>query len=403
MGKIGGYHGEVQRGVIGLGLVMCLATGPLQAADGFDAHLRAARLALRNRDFKAGRQACRAAHKAAEEPEIAGPRTAKALELCARIEMAADRPKVAMRKYRDAAHAAVYAPKLRRKYLAGRRRAAYSAKRKRAAKAVTQLLQEDAKVQGILRRPRRNARTIKAALETLEHAKKVYLGDRDRQQARLTDAVRALVFAESAEPVRAKKLAKRVLAQPAPATVIQPALKALYLAHANSGAPRPAAEAAVRLDMLRYDEKVEARRRFARGRELKRACRALDADAGAGTCARLQLKMRGFVALIDHSRRRTRGRLTQSQLDRVHAEALPALEGCVLKLARADPDRYKDEELKFSWTIGPKGRPLNIEVRPRRHVEGAKACTEGTIAWFRYPRPPASAERTNVSVPYRLD
>lgn len=393
----------MRQGVIGLGCVVLFASAPVLAADDFDAQLRAARVALRAREFKVGRKACQAAQRAADEPKSGGPKTSKALELCARIEMAAERPRLAMRRYRDAAHAAVHAPKLRRRLLAGRRRAAHSAHMSQAAKAVTLLLQEDAKTQGILRRPRRSARTIKAAIETLEHAKRVYLGDRDRQQARLTDAVRALVLAESSEPARAKKLANRVLAKPGPSTVTQPALKALYLAHTKIGAPGPAAEAAIRLDMARYDDAVEARRRFARGREMKRACRALDSEAGPGACARMQLKLRGFVALVDHSRRRVRGRLTQAELDRVHAEALPALEGCVLGLARSDPERYREEQLKFSWTIGPKGRPLNIEVRPRRHVDGAKACTEGTIAWFRYPRPPASAERTNVSVPYRLD
>jgi len=386
----------------GLCLTVCAAS-PARAAepDEFEVRLAQVRTALATRATDDARRACRQARRAAGEPKFGGPRTARAFEACGRVELAADRPRAAARAYARAARAAVSEPKLRRKYLSKRRQAAFRAKARRAAADVTDLLALDAKVQAVLRKPRRRGKAAERAAEQMLEAQRAYRSDGDAEQARLASAARALVLAYTDRRALADKLATRVLARPAPPNVEQAAWRALFQARLSAQDLVGAARAAIHVDALRHRDAAEAVRRLSRGPELGQACRALDGQDGPGRCTRLQIAERGFAALVDHSRRRVPA-LAEAQLARVHEDALPALEVCVLTLAKADPERYRGEELRFSWTIGPDGKPLNVEVRPRRHVEGAAPCLEA-IRWFRYPRTPATAERRNVSIPYRLD
>ncbi len=387
---------------LGLGLALIVAAFGAAPEQSFVTERKAALRALAKRDFSAARQRCRRALAAVDEPKTGGTQTAAAHALCGRVERAADRPVAAAKHYKRAAWASVDAPKRRRGYLAKRRSAHHAAKHRVTAQSVTKLLQHDAKVHRLRVRSRKRGRAAKEALKALLDAHRAYRQDGDRQQARLAQAVRALVLSQSDKSALAKKLAQRVLRSPAPALVEQAGLRALYHAHTSAKATEAAAQAAIRLDEVSHAHLLDDKRRYRRGRELQQACRALDAQQGAGACVRLQLKLRGYASLTDHSRRKSPRRLTQPQLQRVHGDALVTLEYCVLALAKADPERYRDEELHFNWSIQPDGRPSNIEVRPRRHTAAAQACIDDAVSWFRYPRTPASAERTNVSVPYRL-
>lgn len=383
------------------GLALCVSAGPGYASEGFEAQLKAAQQALAARDLGQARGLCREAERTARAVPNDTQR-AEAAALCGRIELVAEAPQAAVRHFRRAARASVARPKLRRKLLAQRRQAAQRAKMSAEAKAVTELLQHDLKVQGLLRRSKKRGPSVERATEALMQARKAYRADGDAEQARLADATRALVLSQTDRRALGQKLAEGLLQRPRSDLVTQTALRALFFAHTAAQETVEAAEAAIELDQLRLAEADDGQRRYSRGWELQQACRGLDGKEGAGTCARLQLSKRGFVALVDYSKRKHPGRLTQAQLDAVHADALVSLEHCVLALAKADPDRYRDEELTFGWTIGPDGKPAQPEVRPRRHQAAAQQCIDEAVVWFRYPQTPASVERTNVSVPYRL-
>lgn len=402
----GSGRARVCRGAAVAGFVLAASFAPraglAEAPAAYAEALARVRTARRAKDPRAALRACRDAVEAAGEPDFGGPRTARAHAACAEVELDRDRPRAAERAYGRAARAAVHSDRARRKYLARRRSAATRARRPEAAKRVTELLAHDAQLKATLRRPRRSEREAERLAKTLLDARRAYRADRDGSRVRLADAARALVLGFSSRAALAEKLAQRVLKRPAPDRVAAVAWRALYVAR-RGGDPKAAAEAAIRLDEVRFAARPEAERRYARGRELRDACRALDDAEGAGACVRLQVSLRGYAALVDYSKRRRGGPLQEAELARVHADALPTLERCVLGLARDDPERYRGEELTFSWTIGNDGRPLDVEVRPGRHAEAAATCIEDAVAWFRYPRTPRTAERRNVRIPYRLD
>ncbi|MCB9645426.1 MAG: hypothetical protein H6730_02310 [Deltaproteobacteria bacterium] len=389
---------------IGLGLILVATLARSAVADEAArvAQLDAARAALKAQDLDAAVRACRAAVEAAEEPKWGGPRGAEAWAVCADVEQRAERPAGAVKALARAARWALDAPRQRRRYLAARERVAKKAGLVADAKRAGAGLRQDILLQGILRRPRTSKGAVPGVMKKLDEAAKLYREDRDWQAVRLVEGARALVLARSGDPEGGARRAERLIARPGARTVLEVGLEALYYARLEAEDVMGAARAAVRLNAARSEDLPEEKRRYARGAELTRACRALDAAEGPGRCTRLQLELVGYATLIDYSRARPKAVLASEDLERVHADALPVLERCVLERARQDKERFAGTDLSFAWAIDAGGRPVAPEVRPRRYADDMQRCVDEAVLWIRYPRV-RSQERTNVSVPYHLD
>ena len=386
----------------GLGLALASSSGARADEAAYALDMQQARDALRAEALEDARRACRAAARAADEPKWGGPRGAAAWALCAEADLRAERPSAAVKALARAGRWALDDLRARRRHVAARQRVAAKAGLTADAKRAGAVLRQDILLQGLLRRPRQSKAGLQSVLRRLDEAGKLYREDLAGQAARLVEAARALVLARSGAPEEGARIAERLLAAPGPRRVREAALTAQYYARRAAEDPAGAARAAIQLNALRSQDLSEERRRFARGYELDQACRALDAEQGPGRCTRLQLEVEGYAALVDHSRGRPKAALSPDDLERVHADALPVLERCVLEHARRDRERFAGTDLRFSWTIDPGGRPVGPEIRPRRYAAELEACVKEAVLWIRYPRV-RTQERTNVSVPYRLD
>lgn len=384
-------------------LALVAVAAPARAEeDPYAARMEAAKAALRAKDLDAAAQACAQAAEAADEPKWGGPKGAAAWALCGEVELRAERHASAVKVLARAGRWALDDVRARRRYIAMRQRVAGLGRLTAEGRRAGEVLKQDILLQGILRRPRTAKAALPGLLKKLDEAARLYREDHDRGAARLVEAARALVLARSGEGEEGGRRAERLLGRPGPRRVEEAALEALY--HARRGAEdlMGAARAAIRLNASRSRDLPEARRRYARGPELAQVCKALDAAEAPGRCTRLQLEVAGYAALIDHSRGRPKAVLSPEDLERVHADALPVLERCVLARAREDQERFSGTDLQFAWAIDAGGHPVEPEVRPRRYAEAMQACVDEAVVWIRYPRV-RTQERTNVSVPYRLD
>jgi hypothetical protein len=381
--------------------LLALVQAPGEAPD-YAAAMADAKKHLRARAYDEAAAAAKKALGASEEPKVGGPERHAAEMLRARIAEVQDKDVEAARRYRDAAHAALDDRRGRARALSRRRRALFAAKRKNEANRVTELLKHDQRLRLFERYPRRSEAKRKAALKDLAVAERVYRADRDGARVELARAVKALVLARSGEPDAAIEAAKEATsAKSWRARAV--AQQALYYAYADKDDHEAALDAAIRFNGLEASSHDEARRLYVRTRELQRACRKLEAENEAGTCARRQLAVAKRVFLTDYSRHsQRRGPLSSDELDRTHHEALPWLESCVLNVARQDMDRFAGTDLTISWVVGAKGRPDEVAVRPSRYAEELKTCLEDVVGSFRYPRV-RSKELSSVSIPYSLN
>ncbi len=380
--------------------LLALSGAPESSA--FDAAMAEAEQHLRERAYDEAKAAARAARKASADPKIGGPERHAALMLEARIASAQDAHVEAARRYRDAAHAALDDRRGRARALARRRRSLSAAKHKNEAKRVTELLQHDQKLRVYERYPRRSQKKRDEAVRDLNLAERVYRADSDEARVELTRAIRALVRARSGEPEEAIAEAKKLDDARSPRARAV-AFQALYYAHDSQGDAEAALDAAIRFNGIEAEAAGEEGSLYVRTRELERACRKLEKESAAGSCARRQLALAKRVFLTDFSRRsQRRGPLSSDELDRTHHEALPWLEACVLDVAREDKERFAGTDLTISWVVGAKGRPEEIAVKPSRYGSDLRRCLDDVVANFRYPRV-RSQELSSVAVPYSLD
>lgn len=386
-------------------LVLCAPSPPVLAEEpgskSYEQLLIAGRFALKQKDWAAAEQACKEALSAADEPPSGGPRSVRAAKLCAELEVDRRDWPAAIRRFRDAQRLALDDLAEHRRLLLLRKNAAKEAGRTPLVQLLQELLDADDDVQVALRRPERSGAGLQKTLATLEAAQTSFAKDRDQGYGLLIRAARALVRARSGEAKEVRAEAERLVAEVLHRPARQAAVEAAFLGAEAEGDIDATAELAIRLNQARTADLPERRRRYTRGRELERACRAYDQKNGPGACAKREFELTLSVSLVDYSRDRRRGELSPDDLSRVHAQALPALQACVLRIARHEPERFRDTDLVLSWVIDPDGKPIEIGIAPKRYQEDLKGCAE-LIAWFRYPRV-SSREPKSVQVPYHLD
>lgn len=391
------------------GIVLCLclcapsprAQAEEPASKSYEQLMIAGRAALKLRDWPAAERACKEALAATDEPPSGGPRSVRAARLCAELEVDRRDWPAAVRRYRDAQRLALDDLAEHRRLLLLRKNAAKEAGRAPLVQLLEELLDADDDLQVALRRPERSGAGLQKTLASLESAQTAFAKDRDQGYLLLIRAVRALVRARSGEAKDVRGEAERLVAEVLHRPARQAAVEAAFLGAEAEGDVDAGAELAIRLNQARSADLPERRRRYSRGRELDRACRAYDQKNGAGACAKREFELTLSVSLVDYSRDRRRGELSPDDLSRVHAQALPALQACVLRIARHEPERFRDTDLVLSWVIDAEGKPIEIGIAPKRYQEDLKGCAE-LVAWFRYPRV-SSREPKSVQVPYHLD
>jgi hypothetical protein len=155
-----------------------------------------------------------------------------------------------------------------------------------------------------------------------------------------------------------------------------------------------AAEAAIRFNQLKNPG--------GRSPLLDRACSRFEKEAGAGKCIRLEIKLTGEVSFTDFSTGRRIQELSEDDIDKVHAQALPALEDCVLAAAKREKEFYRGVEIQISWSIDTEGQVYDVDIAPSRNKNDIMPCAAARLKRLRYPKV-VSKERKNVMIPYHLD
>jgi hypothetical protein len=395
----------MRRAGLFLCLSLCAPSPPVFAEEpatkSYEQLLTAGRSALKMKDWAVAEQACKEALAAADEPTSGGPRSVRAAKLCAELEVDRRDWPAAVRRYRDAQRLALDDLAEHRRLLLLRKYAAKEAGRAPLVQLLEELLNADDDLQVALRRPERSGAGLQKTLASLATAQAAFAKDRDTGYLLLIKAVRVLVRARSGEAKEVRAEAERLVAEVLHRPARQAAVEAAFLGAEADGDVDATAELAIRLNQARNADLPERRRRYTRIRELERACRAYDQKNGVGACAKREFELTLSVSLVDYSRDRRRVELSADDLSRVHTQALPALQACVLRIARHEPERFVDTDLMLSWVIDPDGKPIEIGIAPKRYQEDLKGCAE-LIAWFRYPRV-SSREPKSVQVPYHLD
>lgn len=381
-----------------LALLALLAANAASAQpEEYAALMQTARQALRKRAFDEAATACRKAERAARHDTPLDQ--ARALQLCGDVEMRRERWRAAMDRYGAAARNARADLRLREKLLYARKNAAQKAKATRSVELVGEVLEADRTLRQTMRRPRRRGASLDMTLAALSDAEKIYRRDRDRARAAEARAVRGLVLVRSGKPDEGVQIAERLISgRRTPRHAAMTAHQAMATALLAKGEIEAAARSAVRFNHLRNQELPEERRPHSRAPLLERAC----AKLGPGACTRLELELTGEITFTDFSKGRRKKELSEEDIERVHAQALPALEACVLAAARKEPEFYRGVDIQLSWSIDPEGRAIQIDLSPKRNRPDILPCAEKRLSWLRYPKV-FSRERKNVVIPYHLD
>lgn len=378
-------------------LSLLLANRAFAQKEEYAALMRSARRALKKRSLDEAATACRKAERAARgESPLA---EAQALQLCGDVEMRRERFRAAADRYGDAAKRAREDLRLRERLLYARRNAARKGKATRSVELTKDVLKADRTLRQAMRRPRRRGKALDKTLAALSEAEQVYRRDRDRDRAVEARAVRSLVLVRSGKPDAGVRIAERLTdARRTPEHAQMIAHQALATVRYEQGEMESAARSAIRFNHLRNKGLPEERRWHSRAPLLDRVCSKL----GVSECTRLELKLTGDATFTDFSKGRRRKELSQADIDRVHAQALPALEACVLAAARKEPDFYRGVDIQLSWSINPEGRATQIDLSPKRNRPDILPCAQKRLTRLRYPRV-YTKERKNVVIPYHLD
>ncbi len=355
--------------------------------------VRATRAALAKKSFDEAADSCMRALAAVKGKEPL--EEARVHELCGDVEVKRERHLEAAKRYAAGARIAGEDLKYRRKLLFLRKQEAQRAKADKSVELANDLLEADRTLDQVVRRPRRSGDALEKTLSALADAAQVYRRDRDPDRAEEALALRALVLVRSAKPDDGLRAAERVVAKssaPKRAAII--AHEAKTWALMDRGDAEGAAGSAIMFNHLRSPEQ--------RSPLLDRACHLYDKANGDGSCARLEIKLTGDVTFTDFSLGKRKSELTDADIERVHAEALPALEDCVLSAARRDPEFFRGVDVQLSWTIDAEGRATDVEMSPNRNKKDIMPCAGPRIAKLRYPKV-FSKERKNVTIPYHLN
>ncbi len=309
----------------------------------------------------------------------------------------------AVRSFREAAVRADGDPRLRRRALELRAKAAREAKMSAELKRVEQIKTHDAFLDAAKRRRNLTPADRVETFQKLDEASADYRADRDGDRLEMIKAIRALLSVRSGELEDGVKLAQAIVAsEKSGRSARSIALEALWAAAEAQKDLEAAVTAALALNALINEHKTDEQRRYARVSGLDALCTRYDAKSGNGACARLEKKTTGRFTFTDHSRGSTRRELSDADLSRVHAQLLPALEDCVLSAAKRAPDAFVNSDVEIAWAIQPKGNASDLEVTPKRIRADVEGCVTERLSWARYPRS-RSQERKAVRVPYHLE
>jgi hypothetical protein len=320
---------------------------------------------------------------------------ARTLEKCAGIETKRERHLDASKRYADAARLSRSDLKYRRKLLSLRKRAADKAKAPNTSALANDVLEADRTLDQVSRNPRRSTETLEKTLSSLAEAAQAYRRDRDEERAEEAQALRALVLVRSSKPDDGLRAAEKVVAKSNAskyAAVVAHEARAWALLEKNDA--EGAASAAIMFNHLKNPG--------GRSTLLERACSRFEKEAGAGKCIRLEIKLTGEVSFTDFSIGRRKQELSDDDIEKVHAQALPALEDCVLTAAKKEKELYRNVDIEISWAIGTEGQAYDVDVTPSRNKADIFPCAEGRLKRVRYPKV-VSKEPKNVTIPYHLD
>lgn len=321
-----------------------------------------------------------------------------ALEGCGDEALAAQKPLVAASHFAAAAKLTRHDLRRRRQLLVRRRRASQKAKATKSAELAKEVMAADKVMARLIRRPRRSKSTLSPALTSLQEARRVYRRDRD-PRVEETLALEALIRVRAGEVEEGRRTAERLLDKRSDnrhaSMLLQEALAHAHLAEEDL--PK-AASAAIRMNTLRNEDVPEPARHHRRAALLERTCKRF----GLAECTKLELRLTGDVTFTDFSRGRRKSELSAEDIDLVHAQALPALQACVLDAARKEPEFYRGADIKISWSIRPDGIVEGIDLSPKRNQSDIMPCAQARLTRLRYPRV-RSQERKNVVIPYHLD
>jgi tetratricopeptide (TPR) repeat protein len=328
---------------------------------------------------------------------------AKALELCGQIEERRDRFLGAADRYASGARLASQDLRLRQRLLSSRRRAADRAKAQKSVELATAVLEADRALKQTMLRPRREGAALEATLAALAKAERTYRSDGDRDRAQEARAVRALVLARSKRPDDAERIATKVVEAdrraPGAERIAHEALATVLLERDDL---EQAVRSAIRFNQLRNQTLPEEKRYRTRAPILARICAKLEQRTRPGQCTRLEIELAGEPTFTDFSAGRRKPELTDEDIERVHAEALPAVEACVLGAAKKEPELYRGVDIELTWAIDSEGRAVEVDLTPQRNREDIMPCASARLERVRYPKA-VSRERKTVVIPYRID
>lgn len=387
--------------------VAILLTAASPPSGAFEAAMRDSQTALTRGDLEGAKTFCKEAIDAAAldppnevEAEL---RAAKAHGRCGEIELKAKQPSAAMKSFREAGALSGEDRALRKKFLDLRARAAGEAKSQAEADKVKEVREKDELLEAARKRRGLDEKELAALAGELDAAAAFYRADQDRGRAELATAIKILVSVRSGQTGvvgDAKAIVKDKKRGRAAKKV---ALEALWSAGEAGKDLELAAASALELNALAAEQKPPAQRRYLRSAGLDALCARYDAEQKKpGACARLEKKVTGDFTFTDLSRVPAKKELSDSDLAKIHAQLLPAIEDCVLTAAKKAVDAFANSDVEIAWAIQPKGHVTDLEITPKRVRPDLEGCISERLAWARYPRY-TSQERKAVRVPYHLD
>ncbi len=365
-----------------------------------------------------------AAPLAAADPPEGGECTARVLAKRAELATKAGDHAAAARHLRQAAHRTVEQHALWRQLAAARVAAETKAKHPRSAERIGKLPALDAQVAALDRRPAVGKAGLAAAAAQLDEAIAALEADKDPVRAAWARAVEAKVRAASgdaagaraiAEPLAAapdagaaatRSRATKTRAAPRPAFVRIAAHEALALVAVAAKDVEGEARAVLSVDALRAElaGRTPEERRFARSREVERACARYEKAEGEGHCAVLALRATGQLSFSDPSRGRPKKTASTDDIERAQRQYSPVVEACVREVAKShvDGELFENASIKIGWSVRGDGRTGEVEIEPRRYDPALGPCVRERVAWFRYPRW-TDGQVHNVVIPYQLE
>ena len=372
--------------------VLLFAAPSARGGDDYAELIKATRAALAKKSFDEAASSCLKAVRAVRGKEPL--QEASALELCGDVEVRRERHLEAAKKYAEAARLARPDLRLRKKLLFQRKKESEKAKAERSIELAKEVLEADRMLDQVAKRPRRDGVGLDKTLTSLAEAAQTYRKDRDHERAEEALALRALVLVRSQKPDDGLRAAEKVVSKQ---KLSKYAAVVVHEARAYALLEKGDLEAGTRAAF----EYSKLRNPGGRTPILDRACQRYDEANGAGKCTRLEIELMGEPSFTDFSTGKRKSELTDADIDRVHAQALPALEDCVLRAAKREPEFYRNVEIQLSWVIDSEGRAHEIDVVPNRNKPDILPCVESRLTRLRYPKV-YSKERKNVTIPFHL-